>query len=156
MFIPPREATLPFSFLSPISLEVHSERKEFAPRLLSLSFENTDFILDGLPVTNRLDRKSHKLSPFEVVAKYEGIPTHLNQLYNGGLCYMLNYYMLNESIYHFKGVGSSMLVLFYFLWKILLANKVDPDQMPHYVASDLGRHGLPITLYRFLGKNRLM
>ena len=30
--------------------------------------------------------------------------------------------------------------------KILLANNVDPDQMPHYVASDLGLHCLPITL----------
>ena len=28
--------------------------------------------------------------------------------------------------------------------KILLANTVDPDQMPHYVASDLGLHCLPI------------
>ena len=42
-----------------------------------------------------------------------------------------------------------MLVLFchfYFLWKILLANNVDPDQMPHYVVSDLGLHCLPMTL----------
>ena len=33
------------------------------------------------------------------------------------------------------------------LWKILLllANNVDPDQMPHYVASDLGLHCLPLT-----------
>ena len=30
--------------------------------------------------------------------------------------------------------------------KILLANTVDPDQMPHNVASDLGLHCLPITL----------
>ena len=33
--------------------------------------------------------------------------------------------------------------LFYFLMEILLANNVDPDQMPHYVASDLG---LPVCL----------
>ena len=32
--------------------------------------------------------------------------------------------------------------------KILLANTVDPDQMPHYVASDLGLHCLPMTLLR--------
>ena len=25
----------------------------------------------------------------------------------------------------------------------MLANNVDPDQMPHYVASDLGLHCLP-------------
>ena len=33
--------------------------------------------------------------------------------------------------------------------KILLANKVGPDQTPHYVASDLGLHCLPLTLLRF-------
>ena len=32
--------------------------------------------------------------------------------------------------------------------KFLLANNVDPDQMPHYVASDLGLHCLPMTLLR--------
>ena len=30
-----------------------------------------------------------------------------------------------------------------FCWKILLANNVDPDQMPHHVASDQGLHCLP-------------
>ena len=40
--------------------------------------------------------------------------------------------------------------------EILLANTVDPDQTPHYVASDLGLHCLPITLYGFPGKNGLM
>ena len=29
----------------------------------------------------------------------------------------------------------------------LLANTVDPDQMPHHVASDLGLHCLPVTLF---------
>ena len=28
----------------------------------------------------------------------------------------------------------------------MLANNVDPDQMPHYVASDLGLYCLPMTL----------
>ena len=28
----------------------------------------------------------------------------------------------------------------------MLANNVDPDQMPHYVASDLGLHCLSVTL----------
>ena len=32
--------------------------------------------------------------------------------------------------------------------KILLPNSVDPDQMPHYVASDLCLHCLPMTLLR--------
>ena len=55
--------------------------------------------------------------------------------------------MLDESICHFRGV-KSILSLFCFLRKILLANTVDPDQMPHYVASDLGLHCLPMTPLR--------
>ena len=39
-----------------------------------------------------------------------------------------------------------MSLSFYFSWKILLSNIVDPDQTPHYVASDLGLHCLPMTL----------
>ena len=54
--------------------------------------------------------------------------------------------MLDESIFHFKGVRSILSLLFYFQWKFLLANNVDPDQMPHHVASDLGLHCLPMTL----------
>ena len=42
--------------------------------------------------------------------------------------------MLDESICHFRGVKS------------ILANSADPDQMPHYVASDLSLHCLPATL----------
>ena len=42
-----------------------------------------------------------------------------------------------------------------FDWKIMLANNVDPDQMPHYVASDLGLHCLPMTLLRVSRKNGL-
>ena len=64
------------------------------------------------------------------------------------LCILVDSYnvMLDESIYHFRGVWSVLLLLFYFCWKILLANNVDPDQMPHYMASDLGLHCLPMTL----------
>ena len=36
-------------------------------------------------------------------------------------------YMLNDSICHFRDARSIMLLLFYFWWKILLANIVDPD-----------------------------
>ena len=57
-------------------------------------------------------------------------------------------YMLDESICYFKGIGSILSLLFYFLWKILLANIVDPDQTPHYVASDLDLHSLPMTILR--------
>ena len=43
-----------------------------------------------------------------------------------------------------------------FLWKILLANTVDPDQTPHNVASILGLHCLSMTFsYEFPGKNWL-
>ena len=56
--------------------------------------------------------------------------------------------MLDGSISHFRGVRSILLLLFYtcIRWKILLANNVGPDQMPHYVVSDLGLHCLPWTL----------
>ena len=65
-------------------------------------------------------------------------------------------YILDESICHFRGVGSVLLPLFYFfLWKILLANIEDPDQMPHYVASDLGLHCLHFFL-QYLGQIRRM
>ena len=39
--------------------------------------------------------------------------------------------------------------------KILLSNTVDPDQMPHNVASDLCLHYLPMPLLRVSRKNRL-
>ena len=68
-----------------------------------------------------------------------------NPLYTGRLFHC---YILDESNCHFRGVGSILLLLFYFLWKILLANTVDPDQMPHYVAIDLGLHCLLVTLLR--------
>ena len=66
-----------------------------------------------------------------------------NSLYTGRLFHC---FILEETICHFRGIRSIVLLLFYFLWKILLANSVDPDQMPHYVASDLGLHCLPMTL----------
>ena len=56
--------------------------------------------------------------------------------------------MLAESISHFRGVGSILLLLFYLKWKILLANSVNPDQTPHSVASDLDLHCLPMTILR--------
>ena len=70
----------------------------------------------------------------------------LNPLYTGRL-FLCN--MSDESIHRFRGVGSIWSLLFYFfLWKILLANSEDLDQTPHYVASDLGLHCLPMTLFR--------
>ena len=55
-------------------------------------------------------------------------------------------YMLDESACHFRGVGSILLLLFLFDGKFLLANTEEPDQMPHYMASNLGLHWLSITL----------
>ena len=55
--------------------------------------------------------------------------------------------MSDKSICHFRGVGSILLILFYFGWKSLLADTVDPDQMPHDVASDLVLQCLPMTLF---------
>ena len=49
---------------------------------------------------------------------------------------------------HLGHLGSILSLLFYFCWKILLANNVGPDQMPHYVVSDLGLHCLRMTLFR--------
>ena len=50
--------------------------------------------------------------------------------------------------------------LFYCFYSIfdgnLLANSVDPDQMPHYVVSDLGLHYLPMTLLQAPCKNGLI
>ena len=36
---------------------------------------------------------------------------------------------------------------YFFRWKILLANNVDPDQMPQYVVSDRSPQCLPMTLF---------
>ena len=40
----------------------------------------------------------------------------------------------------------SLWLFFLYLMEFLLVNDEDPDQMPHYVASDLGLHCLPVTL----------
>ena len=70
--------------------------------------------------------------------------SHLfNPLYSGGV---FQCYMLDKSIYGFRAVGSILSLLLYFLWEILLANNVDPVQMPHYVASELGLHCFPVAL----------
>ena len=43
-------------------------------------------------------------------------------------------------------VISEVSLIFYFCWKSLLANTVNPDQTPHFVASDLVLQCLPMTL----------
>ena len=87
----------------------------------------------------------YELTPLRGEAKRKTVPIYLNPLYTGpGKLFHCN--MLDNSICSFSGVGSILLLLFYFQQKILLANTVDPDRMPHYVASDLGLHCFPIYL----------
>ena len=64
--------------------------------------------------------------------------------------------MSDESICYFKGVVSILSLLFGFIWRTLLANNADPDQMPHYVASDQGLHCLPMTLLQVNGLKTLI
>ena len=45
---------------------------------------------------------------------------------------------------------------FYSIFEGKSCYNVDPDQMPYYVASDLGLHCLPMTFYGFPGKNGLI
>ena len=61
--------------------------------------------------------------------------------------------MLDESICHFSGVGSIFAHFYYIFMENPIANSVDSDDTPHYVASDLGLHCLPMTFYRFSRKN---
>ena len=67
----------------------------------------------------------------------------LNPLYTGRLFQCC---LLEKFICHFRSVRSISSFLFYFWWKVLLTNSVDPDQTPHYVVSDLGLHCLSMTL----------
>ena len=70
----------------------------------------------------------------------------VNPLYTGRLFHC---FMLDESICHCRYECQVYFVTFIlFLIKILLANTVDPDQTPHYVASDLVLHCLPMTFLR--------
>ena len=50
--------------------------------------------------------------------------------------------MLDESILSLLGYWVYYVPFILFL----MANNVDPDQMPQYVASDVGLHCLPLTL----------
>ena len=64
-----------------------------------------------------------------------------NPLYSGGLFHP---YILEESICYLRGIRCNFLGLFGSRQKLLLANSGDPDQTPHYAASDLGLHCLPM------------
>ena len=96
-------------------------------------------------------RYSHSYSPVARCTPYDemlrnfganGIYLYFNPLYTGGLFHC---YTLDESICHFRGVGSFCRFYSIFMENPISKN-VDPNQMPHYVASDLGLHCLPMTL----------
>ena len=72
----------------------------------------------------------------------------MRPLYTGRLFHC---YKLDEYISHFRGIGSVLLHLFWFSWKNLSANSMDPYQTPLFVASDLGLHCLSMTLLRVSG-----
>ena len=61
-------------------------------------------------------------------------------MYSGGLFHC---YILDESICHFRVVGSTLSLLLYFD-----GNPVSTDKTPHYVASDLVLQCLLTTILR--------
>ena len=68
-----------------------------------------------------------------------------NPLYTGGLFQLYIGQFVKKFVF-FRDVRPILSLLFYFLWKIVLTNNIDPDQTLLNVASDLGLHCLPLTL----------
>ena len=56
---------------------------------------------------------------------------------------------LNKSISNIRVSGLLLSLLCFIEIPVFNANNVDPDQMPHSVASDLGLHCLPVTYFGF-------
>ena len=54
--------------------------------------------------------------------------------------------MLDESFFNLKGLGYGNKDIFIGKWMNNLQNNGVPDQIPHYVAYDLGLHFLSIPL----------
>ena len=76
---------------------------------------------------------------------------------------ILNPYMMNglshpyhESTFIFRGIGSDFSVLFHFLMKFILANRIAPDGTPCFAASHLGLLCLSMSIKRMLGLCWLM
>ena len=65
----------------------------------------------------------------------------VNPLYSDGLFHP---YKLEKSICYLRCIRCNFLGLYGSRQKLLLANSEDTDQMPHYAASDLGLHCLPM------------
>ena len=53
---------------------------------------------------------------------------------------------LDQSISSKRGVWLILLLPWFTEIPVLNTNSVDPDQMPHFAASDLGLHCLPMSL----------
>ena len=104
------------------------------------------------PLSNLVSDSSMQVMRTSLNMSITEILLSINPLYTGRLFHCL---MLDESICHFRSVMSNLSLFFNFYWKILFANNLDPDQMPHDVASDLGLHCLPVTLIRVFRYNRL-
>ena len=56
--------------------------------------------------------------------------------------------MLDESICRFREFRVYFVAFILFLMEILLANNIDPGQIPDHVVSDLDLHCLSMTLLR--------
>ena len=54
-------------------------------------------------------------------------------------------YHLDESIFILRGIGSNFSFLFHFSIKIISANRIASDGMPHFAASHLGLFCLPMS-----------
>ena len=94
----------------------------------------------GLSECNRVKRYGYSAIFFCPCTKRSSLTHCILVDSSTDICWMSPFVILRCWIY--------FVAVFYFWWKILFANNVDPDQMPHYVASDLGLHCLPVTLLR--------
>ena len=82
--------------------------------------------------------KEKKLLPQEELSP-------LSPLYTDGLFHC---YILDESIFHFRGARSVLSLLFRFGGRKTVSKHCRPCPSLHYVASVLGLHCLPMTLLR--------
>ena len=56
-----------------------------------------------------------------------------------------HHYQLGESTFIFRGIRSDFSFLFLFSMKIILANRIAPDETPRFAASHLGLFCLPLS-----------
>ena len=116
---------------------ISSESKEFAPSGANSFFKSRSHFRRAA----YQEARKKVVSACNTGRKHGSVSVHLNPF-----VYWWTFPLLSVGRVYLLFVAVSG--LFCRLWKILLANNVDPDQMPHYVASDLGPHCLPMTLLR--------